>query len=115
MIRYLYTDTACRRRPRRVPRTVELLEPLPVARRTANGAISYRDALRDALVEEMLRDRRVITYGEDIADYGGAFKLTKGLLESFGRRRVFNTPISEACICGTAVGASMVGPGRWSS
>jgi pyruvate/2-oxoglutarate/acetoin dehydrogenase E1 component len=57
----------------------------------------------------MLRDRRVIVYGEDVADYGGAFKLTKGLLEAFGRARVFNTPISEACICGTAVGASMVG------
>ncbi len=57
----------------------------------------------------MVRDPRVITYGEDIADYGGAFKLTKGLLESFGRRRVFNTPISEACICGTAVGAAIVG------
>ncbi|MGZ8719351.1 MAG: alpha-ketoacid dehydrogenase subunit beta, partial [Aeromicrobium sp.] len=42
-------------------------------------------------------------------DYGGAFKLTKGLLETFGRERVFNTPISEACICGTAVGAAIVG------
>ncbi len=57
----------------------------------------------------MVRDPRVIVYGEDVADYGGAFKLTKGLLESFGRRRVFNTPISEACICGTAVGAAIVG------
>ena len=57
----------------------------------------------------MLRDRRVMLYGEDVADYGGAFKLTKGLLEAFGRDRVFNTPISEACICGTAVGAAIVG------
>jgi pyruvate/2-oxoglutarate/acetoin dehydrogenase E1 component len=57
----------------------------------------------------MERDHRVIVYGEDIADYGGAFKLTKGLLEAFGRDRVFNTPISEACICGTAVGAAIVG------
>ena len=56
-----------------------------------------------------MRDRRVIFYGEDVADYGGAFKLTKGLLESFGRDRVFNTPISEAAICGTAVGAAIVG------
>ena len=75
----------------------------------ANGAISYKDALREALVEEMTRDRRVIVYGEDVADYGGAFKLTKGLLETFGRERVFNTPISEAAICGTAVGAAIVG------
>ena len=107
VIRYLYTDTMADVPADASP--VELLEPLPVARRTADGAISYRDALRDALAEEMLRDPRVITYGEDIADYGGAFKLTKGLVESFGRRRVFNTPISEACICGTAVGASIVG------
>ena len=57
----------------------------------------------------MARDRRVIFYGEDVADYGGAFKLTKGLLEAFGRDRVFNTPISEAAICGTAVGAAIVG------
>ncbi len=61
------------------------------------------------MIEEMLRDRRVIFYGEDVADYGGAFKVTKGLLEAFGRERVFNTPISEAAICGTAVGAAMVG------
>ena len=43
----------------------------------------------------MRRDSRVIFYGEDVADYGGAFKLTKGLLETFGRDRVFNTPISR--------------------
>jgi 2-oxoisovalerate dehydrogenase E1 component len=108
VLRFLYTDTAADVVPAALG-TVELEAPLPVARRAADGAISYRDALRDALAEEMLRDPRVITYGEDIADYGGAFKLTKGLLESFGRRRVFNTPISEACICGTAVGAAIVG------
>ncbi len=57
----------------------------------------------------MARDNRVIFYGEDVADYGGAFKVTKGLLETFGRQRVFNSPISEACICGTASGAAMRG------
>ena len=67
------------------------------------------DALRDALAEEMARDARVVFYGEDVAEYGGAFKLTKGLLEAFGRERVFNTPISEAAICGTGVGAAMAG------
>ena len=74
-----------------------------------NGEITYKDALREALAEEMTRDNRVVFYGEDVADYGGAFKVTKGLLETFGRHRVFNTPISEACICGTAVGAAMRG------
>jgi 2-oxoisovalerate dehydrogenase E1 component len=84
-------------------------EELPVAKVDAEGRILYRDALRDALADEMRRDKRVIFYGEDVADYGGAFKMTKGLIETFGRDRVFNTPISEACICGTAVGAGIVG------
>ena len=95
VLKYLYTDTAADVVPEPARAVVTYAEP-PVAKRDANGAISYKDALREALVEEMLRDRRVIFYGEDVADYGGAFKLTKGLLEAFGRERVFNTPISEA-------------------
>ena len=107
VLAYLYTDTVAEV-PDGAPAVVTYAEP-PVAKRDANGAISYKDALREALVEEMTRDARVIHYGEDVADYGGAFKLTKGLLEAFGRERVFNTPISEAAICGTAVGAAIVG------
>ncbi|MGZ6297110.1 MAG: alpha-ketoacid dehydrogenase subunit alpha/beta, partial [Candidatus Limnocylindrales bacterium] len=107
LLKYLYTDTAADVVPVAESAVVTYAEP-PVAKRV-NGLITYKDALREALVEEMLRDRRVIVYGEDVADYGGAFKLTKDLLEAFGRERVFNTPISEACICGTAVGASMTG------
>ena len=57
----------------------------------------------------MLRDNRVIFYGEDVADYGGAFKVTKGLLEVFGRDRVFNISISEAAIVGSGVGCAMTG------
>jgi pyruvate/2-oxoglutarate/acetoin dehydrogenase E1 component len=57
----------------------------------------------------MLRDDRVVFYGEDVADYGNAFKLSKGMLECFGRDRVFNSPISEACIVGTGVGMAMSG------
>jgi len=106
--RYLFTDTVADVVPE-PDRVVATFADPPVAARGPEGEISYKDALRDALTEEMLRDRRVIAYGEDIAEYGGAFKLTKGLLETFGRQRIFNTPISEACICGTAVGASMVG------
>jgi 2-oxoisovalerate dehydrogenase E1 component len=104
----LYTDGTSEIVPAEVVQAVLAAEP-PRAKRDADGRILYRDALREALVEEMLRDSRVIFYGEDVADYGGAFKLTKGLMEAFGRRRVFNTPISEACICGTAVGAGIVG------
>jgi 2-oxoisovalerate dehydrogenase E1 component len=106
-LRLLYTDGSSDNLPAEA--AAELLAPLPEAKRGSDGAITYKDALREAMIEEMVRDRRVITYGEDIAEYGGAFKLTKGLLESFGRDRIFNTPISEAAICGTAVGAAIVG------
>jgi 2-oxoisovalerate dehydrogenase E1 component len=108
LLRFLYTDTVAHDVPETARAVTTRADP-PVAARDEAGAISYRDAIREALIEEMLRDNRVIAYGEDIADYGGAFKLTKGLLEAFGRDRVFNTPISEACICGTAVGAAIVG------
>ena len=107
LLEHLYTDTAADVVPE-AERDVETQADPPVARRV-DGIVSYKDALREALVEEMLRDRRVIVYGEDVAEYGGAFKLTKGLIEAFGRERVFNTPISEACICGTGVGAAMAG------
>ena len=107
VIKYMYTDVVESEVPEAF-RNPPLVQALPVVKRQ-NGEINYRDALKEAMVEEMKRDGRVIFYGEDVADYGGAFKLTKGLLEAFGRDRVFNTPISEAAICGTAVGAAMVG------
>ncbi|MGM0493072.1 MAG: alpha-ketoacid dehydrogenase subunit alpha/beta [Armatimonadota bacterium] len=87
----------------------ELLEEPTYTRRDRQGRILYRHAVAEALMEEMLRDRRVILYGEDVADYGGAFGATRGLMGIFGRDRVFNAPISEAAIVGTAAGASMVG------
>jgi 2-oxoisovalerate dehydrogenase E1 component len=108
VLRYLYTDTTADVVPA-AAREVVTFAPPPVAKRDEAGRITYRDALREAMVQEMTRDGRVIFYGEDVADYGNAFKLTKGMLETFGRDRVFNTPISEACICGTAVGAAIVG------
>ena len=86
-----------------------LKSPAAKARRDGAGRILARHAVAEALMEEMLRDRRVILYGEDVADYGGAFGATRGLIEIFGRERVFNTAISEAAICGTAAGAAMVG------
>ncbi len=107
VIRYMYTDTKADVVPE-VNRKVTVVKELPAIKRT-DGELNYRDALKEALVQEMMRDNRVVFYGEDVADYGGAFKVTKGLLEAFGRERVFNTPISEAAICSTAVGAAMVG------
>ena len=72
--------------------------------------ISYREALREALREEMIRDPTVFLLGEDIGRYwGGAFKVTEGLAEEFGDERVRDTPISESTIVGTAVGAAITG------
>ena len=107
VIKYMYTDTTAAEVPE-ANRKVEIIKAAPEIKRV-NGELNYRDAIKEALFEEMNRDNRVILYGEDISDYGGAFKVTKNLLEAFGRQRIFNTPISEACICGTAVGAAMVG------
>jgi len=69
----------------------------------------YSEAIREALREEMARDERVFLMGEDIARYGGAFGVSRGLLEQFGPERVRNTPISEATIVGAAVGAALLG------
>ena len=107
VLAFMYTDTKCDSVPAEFAK-VDLWGPLPQIKRV-NGELTYKDAIKEALVEEMARDKRVVLYGEDVADYGGAFKVTKGLLEAFGRDRVFNTPISEACICGTGCGAAMNG------
>ncbi|MCK4803448.1 MAG: dehydrogenase E1 component subunit alpha/beta [Spirochaetes bacterium] len=78
-------------------------------RRDSGGRILYRHAVIEALMEEMARDNRVVLYGEEVAEYGGAFQATVGLYDIFGRKRVFNAPISEAAIVGTALGASITG------
>ncbi|RDE14942.1 MAG: alpha-ketoacid dehydrogenase subunit beta [Candidatus Thorarchaeota archaeon] len=72
--------------------------------------MTYRDALKAGIREEMLRDERVFLLGEDIAlNWGGAFKVTKGLAEEFGEVRVRDTPISENTIVGAAIGAAITG------
>ncbi|HSB72941.1 MAG TPA: alpha-ketoacid dehydrogenase subunit beta [Candidatus Methylomirabilis sp.] len=71
--------------------------------------ITYREAIREALREEMRRDERVFVFGEDVADAGGVFKVTLGLLSEFGPERIFDTPLSESAIVGAAVGASLMG------
>ncbi len=71
--------------------------------------LTYREAVRGALREEMLRDQRVILMGESITGYGGSYAVTKGLVEEFGPKRVMETPIAEAGIVGFAVGAAMGG------
>ena len=71
--------------------------------------VTYLEAIREALVEEMERDPEVFCLGEDIGRYGGAFKVTDGLLDRFGANRVIDTPISEAAIVGAAAGAAHLG------
>ncbi|OGB91845.1 MAG: pyruvate dehydrogenase [candidate division NC10 bacterium RIFCSPLOWO2_12_FULL_66_18] len=71
--------------------------------------ITYIEAIRQALWEEMERDERVFLIGEDIGVYGGAFKITMGFLEKFGEDRVIDTPIAESAIVGSAVGAALMG------
>lgn len=71
--------------------------------------ISFSQAINEALREEMRRDKNVFLMGEDIGLYGGAFKVTKGLIDEFGPERVRETPISESAIAGTATGAAITG------
>jgi pyruvate dehydrogenase E1 component beta subunit len=73
------------------------------------ATMRYREALNQALREEMQADEKVFLMGEDIGVFQGAFKVTAGLLEEFGEKRVRDTPISENTIVGMGVGAAMAG------
>jgi pyruvate dehydrogenase E1 component beta subunit len=71
--------------------------------------ISYAEAIREAMSEEMRKDNRIIFFGEDVGIYGGAFGVSRGMVEEFGEERVRDTPISELGFTGCAVGAAMTG------
>ncbi len=73
------------------------------------AAVTYLEAIRQAIWEEMERDSRVFVLGEDVAIYGGAFKVTEGFIHKFGMERVVDTPISEMAIASAAYGASLTG------
>ena len=73
------------------------------------AAVTYLEAIRQGIWEEMERDSSVFVLGEDVGIYGGAFKLTEGMLERFGEDRVVDTPISESAIVGAAIGAALMG------
>jgi pyruvate/2-oxoglutarate/acetoin dehydrogenase E1 component len=85
----------------------ELIVQVPVG--IPAKEMSYQEAIREALREEMLRDERVFLMGEDIAKHGGAFGVTRTLFDQFGPERVRNTPISENTIVGAGTGAALVG------
>ena len=71
--------------------------------------LTYLEAIREALVEEMRRDPKVFILGEDVGPYGGAFGVTQGITEEFGEARCFDTPISESAIVGVSIGAALRG------
>jgi pyruvate dehydrogenase E1 component beta subunit len=75
----------------------------------ATATITVREALRDAIAEEMRRDESVFLMGEEVAEYQGAYKISQGLLQEFGPRRVIDTPITEQGFAGVGVGASFAG------
>jgi pyruvate dehydrogenase E1 component beta subunit len=85
-------------------------EPDPeVPEGTAMATMTIREALRDAMAEEMRRDPDVFLMGEEVAEYQGAYKVSQGLLQEFGARRVIDTPITEHGFAGVGVGAAMAG------
>jgi pyruvate dehydrogenase E1 component beta subunit len=71
--------------------------------------LQFREAIRQALAEELTRDQNVVVLGEEVAQFNGAYKVTEGLLEKFGPKRIVDTPISEAGFIGMGIGASMLG------
>ena len=76
---------------------------------TSVREISFGDAIREAIAEEMRRDHRIVLIGEDVAEAGTTFKVLKGLVEEFGTGRIIDTPISEPGFTGIGVGAAMAG------
>ena len=94
--------------PSAAPASVVLVDP-EVPPGTPMVKVTLRDALRDAMAEEMRRDPDVFLMGEEVGQYQGAYKVSRGLLEEFGDRRVIDTPITEHGFAGMGVGAAMAG------
>ena len=84
-------------------------KPDPIVSNGNMQSVTLREALRDAMAEEMRRDDRVFVMGEEVAEYQGAYKVTQGLLDEFGARRVIDTPITEYGFAGIGTGAAMGG------
>jgi pyruvate dehydrogenase E1 component beta subunit len=91
------------------PKSAEPATDPDVPEGTEMVTMTVREALRDAMAEEMRRDGDVFVMGEEVAEYQGAYKITQGLLQEFGERRVIDTPITEHGFAGLAAGAAMAG------
>ncbi|MSO82419.1 MAG: hypothetical protein EXQ53_03865, partial [Acidobacteria bacterium] len=92
-----------------MPETAARLGRVPPKADPPEREISFGDAIREALAEEMRRDPRIVLLGEDVAEAGTPFKVVKGLVEEFGTERIIDTPISEPGFTGLGVGAAMTG------
>ncbi len=79
------------------------------AKKVTRNKVTYLEAISEAINEEMQRDEAVFLLGEDVGAYGGAFKVSSGMLEKFGPERIIDTPMSEAAIIGSAIGAALMG------
>ncbi|MEX0955908.1 MAG: biotin/lipoyl-containing protein, partial [Rhizobiaceae bacterium] len=90
------------------PKTEAAADP-DIPQGTEMVSTTVREALRDAMAEEMRRDGDVFVMGEEVAEYEGAYKITQGLLQEFGAKRVVDTPITEHGFAGVGVGAAMAG------
>ncbi|MCK4423843.1 MAG: pyruvate dehydrogenase [Candidatus Omnitrophica bacterium] len=108
LLKNMYCNSVCDQVPVEFTNTKYINPPTPI-KRDAEGKINYRSALKEALIEEMSRDNRIVLFGEDVAEYGGAFGVSQGLIDILGRDRIFNTAISESAIIGAAVGMAMNG------
>ena len=103
-------DTPVISAPPVAPSSADMAVPEPeVPEGTEMVTVTIREALRDAMAEEMRRDGDVFIMGEEVAEYQGAYKVTQGLLQEFGARRVIDTPITEHGFAGVGVGAAMAG------
>lgn len=85
----------------------DFTKPLPP--REGDRVVQFREALREAMSEEMRRDDRIFLLGEEVAQYNGAYKISQGMLDEFGPKRIIDAPISENGFAGLAVGAAMYG------
>jgi pyruvate dehydrogenase E1 component beta subunit len=95
--------------PAKPPVPVKIAADPAIPAGTATQSVTVREALRDAMAEEMRKDDRIFVMGEEVAEYQGAYKVTQGLLEEFGDKRVIDTPITEYGFAGIGTGAAMGG------
>src|SRR5207248_1051771 len=95
--------------PSAAPPRPEILPEADLPAGTEMATMTVREALRDAMAEEMRRDGDVFVIGEELAEYQGAYKVTQGLLQEFGARRVIDTPITEHAFAGLGTGAALAG------